>query len=226
MTCGDGTAHSMGIAISNSTSAELPNFAGGSISNEGFLVWGVQIENNVVGTSLIPTSGETVTRDQDSPLITGTDFTDFYNQSEGTLVLSADTGELATANQSAVVFEDTSNVSATYIAMGYNTGGGGSGHVSAWYNSSGTTQAFKTHNIGVTVDKEFRQAFAYKLNDFSSVVNGGTPLTDTSGTLSTLIDRVRFGHYHYDGMVTGHIRQFKYYDKRLPNAQLQGLTQQ
>ena len=194
--------------------------------SDGALIWGVQLEAGSHITSYIPTNGSTVTRDQDSPLITGTDFTDFYNQSEGTLVLSSDIGYLATANQAAVVFEDTSNQSASFIAMGYNTGGGGSGHVGAWYNSSGTTSAFKTHNIGITINTEFRQAFAYKLNDFASVANGTTPLTDNSGALTSLIDRVRFGHYHYDGITSGHIRQFKYYPKRLPNAQLQGLTQQ
>ena len=192
----------------------------------GFLLWGGQLEQGSVATSYIPTKGSAVTRAQDIPLITGTNFTDFYNQSEGTLVLSAETGEIATSNQAAVVFEDTSNVSSSFIAMGYNTGSGGSGHVGAWYNTSGTTSTFKSHNVGVTVGKEFRQAFAYKLNDFASVANGGTPLTDNSGTLTSLIDRVRFGQYHYDGMVTGHIKQFKYYPKRLPNAQLQGLTQQ
>ena len=142
------------------------------------------------------------------------------------MVLSADIGYLATSNQVAVAFEDTSNVSANFIAMGYNTGGGGSGHVGAWYNSSGTTSAFASHNIGITINTEFKQAYAYKLNDFSSVANGSTPITDTSGGLTSLIDRVRFGIYHYDGMTSGHIRQFKYYNKRLPNAQLQGLTQQ
>ena len=206
--------------------ASTGNFdAGGS---ESFYYWGPQVEAGNFETSYIPTfdSNTSVTRAQDTPLITGTNFTDFYNQSEGTLVLSADIGYLATSNQAAVAFEDTSNVSATFIAMGYNTGGGGSGTAGAWYNSSGTTSAFAAHNIGITINTEFKQAYAYKLNDFSSVANGSTPITDTSGGLTSLIDRVRFGIYHYDGMTSGHIRQFKYYNKRLSNSQLQGLTQQ
>lgn len=209
------------VKLSNGSST---SYSGDGSS--GVYIWGVQQEDKAFLTSYIPTSGSTATRAQDTPLITGTNFTDFYNQSEGTLVLSADIGYLATSNQVAVAFEDTSNVSANFIAMGYNTGGGGSGHVGAWYNSSGTTSAFASHNIGITINTEFKQAYAYKLNDFSSVANGSTPITDTSGGLTSLIDRVRFGIYHYDGMTSGHIRQFKYYNKRLPNAQLQGLTQQ
>ena len=199
----------------------------GSNASSSYFIWGVQEElsSGFFPTSYIPTSGSTVTRAVDIPIISGESFNSFYNQSEGTLVLSADIGELVTSNQTAVAFEDTSNVSASFIAMGYNTGGGGSGHVGAWYNSSGITSAFKTHNIGVTINTEFKQSFAYKLDDFSSVVNGGAPLTDNSGGITTLIDRVRFGNYHYGGMSSGHIKQFTYYPKRLTNVQLQTLTQ-
>jgi hypothetical protein len=216
------TAFSFSSALDSNASVGAITADGSS----GGYVWGHQVEAAAFATSYIPTTGTTATRAQDTPLITGTNFTDFYNQSEGTLVLSADIGYLATSNQAAVAFEDTSNVSATFIAMGYNTGGGGSGTAGAWYNSSGTTSAFAAHNTGIPINTEFKQAYAYKLNDFSSVANGSTPITDTSGGLTSLIDRVRFGIYHYDGMTSGHIRQFKYYNKRLPNAQLQGLTQQ
>ena len=194
-------------------------------SGEALYLWGAQLEVGSFPTSYIPTSGSTATRAADTATIEGTNFSSWYNKNEGTLVLSTDIGDLTASNQVAVAFEDTSNVSASFIAMGYNAGGGGSGHVGAWYNSSGITSAFKTHNIGVTINTEFRQSFAYKLDDFSSVVNGGAPLTDNSGGITTLIDRVRFGNYHYGGMTSGHIKQFTYYPKRLTNAQLQTLTQ-
>lgn len=191
-----------------------------------YYVWGPQAEQGAFATSYIPTNGSTVTRAQDTPLITGTNFTDFYNQSEGTLVLSADIGYLATSNQAAVVFEDTSSQSTDLIALGYRVGGGASGGLGGWYQGNSTAVTYKHHNAGVTANSEFRQAFAYKTDDLSSVANGTSPLTDNSGILSTSIDRVRFGEYYADGMTSGHIRQFKYYNKRLPDAQLQGLTQQ
>jgi len=188
------------------------------------IVAGAQMEQGAFPTSYIPTSGTAATRAQDTPLITGTNFTDFYNQSEGTLVLSADIGYLPVSNQSAVVFENTSSQSTDLIALGYRVGGGASGNLGGWYQGNGATATFKDHSVGVTVNSEFRQAFAYKTDDLASVVNGTTPLTDNSGTLSTSIDRVRFGEYYSDGMTSGHIRQFKYYPKRLTNAQLQLLT--
>ncbi len=192
----------------------------------GVHIWGLQVEKGSFPTSYIPTNGSTVTRGSDTAQITGTNFTDFYNQNEGTLVLSADIGYLATSNQAAVVFEDTSGQSTDLIALGYRVGGGASGGLGGWYQGNGAQVIYQHHSVGVTANSEFRQALAYKTDDFASVANGTTPLTDNSGTLSTSIDRVRFGEYYADGMTSGHIRQFKYYNKRLPDAQLQGLTQQ
>ena len=47
-------------------------------------VWGAQIEEGVVSTSIIPTSGSAVTRNADNLVIDGTAFSDFYNATEGT----------------------------------------------------------------------------------------------------------------------------------------------
>jgi hypothetical protein len=51
------------------------------------LVWGAQIEEGSVATSYIPTSGSAVTRQADDLVIDGSDFTDFYNGSEGTFYM-------------------------------------------------------------------------------------------------------------------------------------------
>jgi hypothetical protein len=47
--------------------------------------FGHQLEYGSVATSFIPTSGSTVTRAADDLVISGSDFTNFYNQSEGTV---------------------------------------------------------------------------------------------------------------------------------------------
>jgi len=67
---------------------------------------------------------------------------------------------------------------------------------------------------------------AYKLNDFAASLNGGTISTDTSATIPPA-DRMLIGRrVTLNKTMNGYIRAIKYYNKRLPNAQLQGLTQQ
>ena len=53
-------------------------------------IWGAQLEQGAFPTSYIPTSGSTVTRAADNAKITGTNFTDFYNQTEGTILQNLD----------------------------------------------------------------------------------------------------------------------------------------
>jgi hypothetical protein len=68
-------------------------------------------------------------------------------------------------------------------------------------------------------------AYAYRTNDFAGCANGGTVLTDTSGTLPSP-DRIGIGCQNANGgnSLTGYMRAFTYYPSRLTNAQLQALT--
>ena len=79
MSCSNVNAHTMGIVASNSTSAELPNYAGSVDSNKGFLVWGVQVEASSFATSLIPTNGTTVTRGADQAVVKGEKFKKIFD---------------------------------------------------------------------------------------------------------------------------------------------------
>ena len=52
-------------------------------------VWGLQVERKSFATSTIPTSGSTVNRAADNANITGSNFSRWYNQSEGTVFCDA-----------------------------------------------------------------------------------------------------------------------------------------
>lgn len=70
---------------------------GYTFGNDAFYAWGLQAESISSGdavdfpTSYIPTSGSTATRAADVAQITGDNFTSWYNQSEGTLTVTAKT---------------------------------------------------------------------------------------------------------------------------------------
>ncbi len=52
-------------------------------------IWGAQFEEGSISTSYIPTAGSAVTRNRDDLVIDGSDFTNFYNTSEGTFYVEA-----------------------------------------------------------------------------------------------------------------------------------------
>lgn len=65
---------------------ENPLFLCGVVNS--LLVWGVQYEAGSFPTSYFPTSGASATRGQEDVIITGTSFSSWYNQIEGTIYCS------------------------------------------------------------------------------------------------------------------------------------------
>jgi prepilin-type N-terminal cleavage/methylation domain-containing protein len=63
---------------------EFTSYTGDGVS--GVYVWGQQFELGSFPTSYIPTSGTAVTRSADVLSITGTNFSNFYNNNEGTFL--------------------------------------------------------------------------------------------------------------------------------------------
>ena len=191
---------------------------------EGIYAWGYQIEAGAFPTSYIPTSGSTATRAADFAKITGTNFTDFYNSSEGTLFAESSFADLTTANQATVQLWYSST---ERIGMGYRWGGSGSGTY-GFYIRNTADQLYRAPS-GVTSNTFVKSSLAYKSNNGASSLNGETAVFDDSINLPTAATEMTIGYGNQSSsyrMKQGHIKQLTYYNKRLPNAQLQSLTRQ
>tara|TARA_B100000700_G_scaffold135826_1_gene151751 strand:+ start:2159 stop:5224 length:3066 start_codon:yes stop_codon:yes gene_type:complete len=229
----DGTwrriTHTRTIGGSNESGANIgfepqTSPSGNPSSGDVIYIWGAQLESGSTASSFIPTYGYTQTRGPDKLQITGKEFTDFYNQTEGTIFLSA-SYETDARNVASITFDDISNES-EYTDVGYRAGGGGSGNVASYIRTdSGGDQYFKQFASAATQGNEFKVALAYKDNDYASSANGEAVHTDTSGTTSKLYDRLRFSDVHNVGLGgVGHYRRLMYYSKRITNSQLKNLT--
>ena len=226
------------IGGSNESSANIgfepqTSPSGNPASGDVIYIWGAQLESGTTASSFIPTYGYTQTRGADKVQITGKEFTDFYNQAEGTIFLSAsyETDARAVAN---VTIDDTSNY-AEYTEVGYRAGGASSQQLSSYIRkTSGGDQYYKNWSNAITQGTEFKIALAYKDDNYASHSStSGTPglpdtaniHTDNSGTTSRLYDRLKFSEVHTVGHGgVGHYRRFMYYSKRLTNNQLFTLT--
>ena len=217
------------VGGSNETSAGVgfepqTNPSGNPAIGDVVYIWGAQLEVGNVVSSFIPTNGVIVDRGADVVTIEGEEFTDFYNQVEGTIFLSASYIE-DIRSSAIVVIDDTSNES-EYTEVGYRAGGASSGGVASYIRTdAGNDQYYKNYASSATQGNEFKVALAYKDNDYASSVNGQDVDTDTSGTTSKVYDRLRFSDVDTVGVVgSGHYRRFIYYSKRLSNNQVVTLT--
>lgn len=189
-------------------------------ATQGCTLWGAQVEEGTFVTSYIPTSGSTVTRTVDLVKISGTDFSNFFNNSQGTFV-----ARLPTKTPAVAFIADVGNNS--------TVGSAASGYILQYVPSSNNASGDARVNDGSVAFIEVSAtgshidlAFAYEENNFNAAVNGTLGTTDTSGGLPTLgAQQVVIGS-RFNSQVPNNVpmSNFSYYPTRLINSQLQALT--
>jgi hypothetical protein len=211
-----------GIGASGTTARIISTNANGVQSTgdgtSGIFIWGAQLEAGSFATSYIPTVASTVVRSADVCSITGSDFTGFYNASEGTIIAAASADVLAGNNRG--IYGINNNTASHGFLTFYNASS--SGIISQSRNTASTTLSPTfTNSAGV----KFTRALAYYLGGCSIATNGSA-VTDTAATISTqTMLTLQIGNMlagSFQG--TCHIPSIRYFKKRLPNAKLTQLT--
>jgi hypothetical protein len=183
-------------------------------STNSVYLWAPQLEVGSFPTSYIPTQGSTRTRAADNARITGKNFSDFYNQSEGTVKFDFKSQSIETRYLMGI-----SNFSTAELIYTRSI-------------ATGSDSAIRTKNQDVayrpiayprdsrTLSKHI---VTYKKNDFIVAAQGlvSTPDTDCDVPNPTTIS---IGSLYNSSHINGTISRLTYYPKRLPNAQLQALT--
>jgi hypothetical protein len=192
-----------GVIAANSNSLRIQ---ADSVSGTGtVIVWGAQAENGAFATSYIPTVASQVTRSADVATMTGTNFSSWYNQTQGTFVAGYDSAASA--------FGILGNNSSGYLL-------GASARDVKTFNGTTSVTSANTLAVGAIGNG----ALSYDSTGRSVDLNGGTVAT-AAGVLQT-INTLYIG---YDAAfsanyLNGHIRQIAYFNTRLSDAQLQTLT--
>lgn len=181
-------------------------------------LYGFQVEVGAFATSYIPTTTAALTRNGDNANISGANFSDWYNQSEGTFT-STQSLIGASGNQSAFSVQGTS----------YNNN---SFHCMASYNStrrprilgySGATSVLDLYMTGaVPLGNQYTVGFAYKTDDCAAAKNGETVVVDTTAAIYTSMSDVYLGFGQ--NQLNGHIQKFNYWPQRLLNNEVQAFS--
>jgi len=175
-----------------------------------------QLETGSFATSFIPTSGSAVTRNADVAVMTGTNFSDWYNQSEGTFVFDGSSF-------------NTSGISTYY----FSALGVGGDNIQAFAFGSTIRPLYVDTPSGAQVRLissvssvgSYKFAAAYKVDSFAASISAGSPLTDTLGTVPTTVNKLNIGSAASNLLqLGGHVRKFLYYPQRLINAELQSFS--
>lgn len=193
--------------------------------NDEIDVWGYQLEQGSFPTSYIPTTSTTATRTADNASITGSNFSDFYNPNEFTLLVSAKrdfiTSSLVSYPNLLRLNEgvsDNNNTIALYTASNSNV-------ITNFSITSGGVPYTDYVQRSFTIGKPFKVIQSLKRNSSIFGTDGVMTTTDTSVEMPVGIDRMFIG---YDGGAGqrwgGTIQQLVYYPTALPSNQLITLT--
>jgi hypothetical protein len=176
-----------------------------------------QLEAGAFATSYIPTVASQVTRAADTPTITGTNFSSWYNNAQGTLYSEASTYDLSSGGRTGFSVNDGTPTNRTLT---------GHGTVKAFISKAGNTQYTNSFG-GVTVTNNVasRVALAYASNNVNAAVNGVIGGVDDTVVEVPVVTQSNIGSIAgASSSVNGTIRKIAYYPIRLTNAQLQALT--
>ncbi len=180
----------------------------------GVLFWGAQLEAGAFATSYIPTVASQVTRAADSASMTGTNFSSWYNPSEGSFYQDLTSLGVNAVDRYSLIISATGSAGAnSHNIRNYN----GVQVAQSLVNS--TVQGEVTLPPGVVAGVPIRLIYAYKTNDFAGVKNGGSVVVDTAGLVPTNLTRLDLL-----GDGCNHLKKLAYYPRRLTNTQIQALT--
>jgi len=195
------------------------NGAVGAGTATSAIIWGYQLEAGAFATSYIPTVASQVIRSADVATMTGTNFSDWYNQSEGTFVASADTAKPSGVAQTANLNSANDGTSSNAVSLRFGTSS-----VTGLVQTGGSPQtAFA--GTGYTANTPVKWGMAYQLNNTALCVAGGAVTTDTSVTVGLIMTQMNIGARNGAlDPINGHIRSLTYYNTRLLDSTLRAVT--
>jgi hypothetical protein len=221
--------------IAPTTGNGVDNFAG--TAGFGVFIYGAQQEIGNFVSSYIPTVASTATRNADSAIMTGNNFSSWYTLQSGTLVVGAEPEFSSTTGKpSALLLQSgTPNYHALYVD-------GPSGTLGYDVASSGVVMDFLASSYSYTpvpalqaslyssVTSQYAvygQAVTYSNNFFANSANGGPATTDTSGAvpegLTSMVLGQNDGEYGYGGWF-GWLRGVQAYGSASSTATLNQLS--
>jgi hypothetical protein len=177
-----------------------------------------QLELGAFATSVIPTTTAAATRAADVAVMTGANFSNWYNQSEGTLFVDALTPPNLAAFPTIVAISDGStNNQATHYA-----------HTSGYYSnvrSGGVVQGDPGRVASPVAGTPYKFAVGLTVDNAIGAANGTTGNPDTSLLMPVGVNQMRIGTNATGGAISNtHIRRIGFFPKRLSNIELQRLT--
>ena len=202
------------IRLSQNSSNSSSSYTGDGTS--GIYIWGAQLEAGAFPTSYIPTTTAAATRSADVASISGSSFSSWYWQDEGSnyMLFSEPVARTDIRTPRSLSDGTFSNRIDGSLATTFNSR----------FSVSGS--AFNPTSIGYRTSPLTNALIqGFSVGSFTTCLNGVLSST-VSPTATPVVNRLNIGSDSVGStVITGHIRRLTYWPFRLPNIILQAITQ-
>ena len=193
-------------------------------SGDAIAVDGVQLEElTTFATSVMLTTTASVLRSADSLDMTGSNFTSWFNQSAGTFAAEFSLSSLPSGGNRVYTVEQI----ATGTDISYVTVNGGVPEIRCTSKVAGVAQADLVLTGAIAVNTRYDVAHSLAANDFAATKNGGTVVTDTTGSMPPGMDNLSIGKSSSSESVlrlNGWLRSLAFWPAALSDAQIQAIS--
>ena len=205
-----GTSDNLYILLSDADNSVTATASG----TDGYYIYGAQLEEGSYPTSYIPTSGSTVTRNQDT--FTRDGIGSLINSTEGVLFVEmaalSDDGTIRS-----ITLNDSTNTNRVYIGFESFQ------RIQFNVKSSGST-IFNYYEVVSDITVNSKLAIKYKANDFSVWLDGVKITSQLSGVIPIGLNKLSFDDGNSSSPLFGKVRQLQVYNTALTDEQLLQLT--
>ena len=216
--CGNGVYRVILVYTALETTDRLRITPASVVGSATINIYGSQLEAGAFATSYIPTTTTSLARNADQVVMTGTNFSSWYNASESTLMTEASTFSNAATDK--FVANINNNGFPNRILMNFTA----TNNFSASLVSNSVSQVSGTNGVAAALNTPIKMCFATKLNSFAFSQSGVAPTTDNLGVMPVTVDRLWIGSAFTSAFLNGHMRQIKYWPQRLINAETQAFS--
>lgn len=172
-----------------------------------------QLEAGAFATSYIPTGASQVTRAADNASMIGNNFARWYNASAGSLFAQFDVAAVASGSPGMAIVSADNGAANGYVLY------------------KGTASAVMTAYAGVNnaaigsvgVNTSAKGVVAYDGINNAGALNGAAPVAITAAAVPTPT-QLLIGRSFGGNTLSGHVSRIAYYNRRLSNTELQGIT--
>jgi hypothetical protein len=182
---------------------------------ESVHIWGAQVEEGALATSYIPTTTATVTRAADVASITGSAFSSFYNQTEGTVFANYAERAFSVVHVAVTV---SNNTNSERISLTINA----SNVLDVVVAASGT-DTFGGNQPTLTA-QEYRIGFGYRADNSGVSANGSAITVDSAVILPTVSQLDVGARAGSTQILNSTIKRLTYWPTRLADTTLQSIT--